>query len=248
MAVGAFVEAPSKTWAQGLYEVSAEQKHFLGTVRHLSDGRAFVYAKAGATNLSAGVLVQGPAAVSNHIGQDVKVAASAGDKTVVMGIGATALSQNQYKEGYLLVSANTGAGHAYKIRGHGAYSASSTGVVIELYDSLRTSLVAGTTPSKVDLCPHPCRGVVIHPSPPTAILIGVTPCAVPANYYFWAQFRGVCAVLIDGSLTAGTYVCPSDATDGAVEVASSTVLPYGAIGRVTHVASGASYALIDLAI
>ena len=75
MAKGGYAETPNTFWRQGLFEESSTQKHRIGAVRALDDGRVFAYAKAGAT-LAAGECNQA-AAVDTYSLQCAVAAAAA---------------------------------------------------------------------------------------------------------------------------------------------------------------------------
>jgi len=243
MGIGDFVEQKKTLFNQGLYSQSSEAKEMLGTLRELEDGRVFVYARAGATNLAAGKLTQSPVQVANHLNISVAAAASVGSRRVYVTLGATAADANAYKDGYLYVNSGDGAGLAYKIRGHAAISASSSGY-IELYDSIRKAL---TTSSKCTLVKNPFNGTIVHPSPPTAPLVGIPPIDVAANYYYWSQVKGLAVCLIDGTPAIGDNVVPSDSVDGAVEAAVNTDVRQR-VGTVVNTGVDAEYKMIMLAL
>lgn len=213
----------NRPYNQGLFEASATQRHRLGLIRPLEDGRVFAYAQAGAAQLAAGILTQRPVVVANH----KNCALTAACDTVPIGakevgpitIGATALTANQYKDGWLVTQDGTGEGYAYKVRGHAAFDASATTVKILLYDAVRVAIPAG---AEVTLAYSQFAAQIIHPSPPTNLLGGVTPLVVPATYYYWSQVSGVAPILINGTVVVGNIVTASLTVDGAVEAFALT--------------------------
>lgn len=242
MAVGHYTEQrDAKLYNQPLFDTSTVPRHRIGTTRSLDDGRSFVYAKAGA-NISAGTLCQAPAVVANH--RNLSVAnASAGDKRVYVTLGATALSADAYKDGFLFINAGTGAGQMYKIRGHKAIASSGSGW-IELYDSLRTALASAN--SKASLFPNPFNGVVAYNTSSPTSVVGVTPISVNSGDYFWIQVSGPASVLTNGTLVAG-YNCIAGGANGAVTPLPGT---YSAsiqiVGRVLVVSATTEYSLVWL--
>jgi len=214
-----WMEESPKTWAQGLFETSSTQKQVLGTIRKLNDGRKFVYAKAGGVDLAVAKLVQAPAPVANHTNRAVADAVAIGERSVTLTLGATAVTVDQYKDGFLLVNDATGKGYAYKIKGHPAATGSSN-LTVTLYDKIRVALVAAT--SKVSLVSCPQNGVIIHPSPPTAKLVGVPLLDVTAGHYFWAQCGGYAPVLIAGTVPVGKKVVASGSVAGAITLMALT--------------------------
>jgi hypothetical protein len=235
---------------QKLYDQSATQLAPLGSRLILSDGREFVYAQNGNATGVAGNLYQHPTldatggAITNHLNCAV-AAASIGDKTITVTLGATAVTENYYAEGYLHVVDGTGEGVSYKIKGHPAAESAAT-VVVTLFDPVIEALVASGT-SEVSLIPNPFKAAVIHPSPPTGRLIGVMVRDMTANYYGWFQTKGLCAVLSQGPLVAGEAVIASISTDGAVGPLSATyAVTYAYVGRCVVVRATGEYGTIDL--
>jgi hypothetical protein len=93
------------------------------------------------------------------------------------------------------------------------------------------------------------KDVVVKPLTLVDVMIGITMELVPANYFFWAQFRGpaCCLVASAGTIAAGEPLGHIDATTdvGAVGVvsthASDTV-----VGHVFCYAAGDDYCMVDL--
>ena len=85
----------------------------------LNDGRKFRWPQAGAVALTVGLLQQAPIPIADHVLQTA-AAAAVGAKTVALTIGATAISADQYRHGYLVVdlASNTGFGYTYGITRH----------------------------------------------------------------------------------------------------------------------------------
>ena len=214
--VGTYQNDRPSLYNQGLFEQSSVQKHPIGTRRPLEDGRVFVYAKAGSSNLAAGKLCVAPTIVLNHVNQTIGQNASVGDKVVYVNLGATALTKNQYKDGFLVIHDANGEGHQYKIRGHNAADASATDVPIYLYDAIRSALVADT--SEYSLIKHPYDGVVISATDQADLAVGVPPIDVTAGYYFWIQTWGPCPCLADEALSVGRALTIGTGTAGALEV------------------------------
>lgn len=213
---GDWVEDGPQLFLQGLFEQSSTKKHPLGTVRRLSDGREFIYCKAGAANIAAGVLVQSAVVDSANVANlAVTAVANVGDKSIAftMGDSAAANTANAYQDGYAYINTGAGNGCLYKIKSHAAIAANANGTLY-LYDKLRSNISNAT--SKISLIKHPCDAVIVHPSPPTASLIGATTFPVTTAYYFWAQKKGPATVLFNGTVVNGDAVIASSAVDGSV--------------------------------
>lgn len=211
-----FMEESPKTFVQGLYEQSSTQKHRLGTIRRLSDGREFIYAKAGAANTVAGNIYQGVAPdVANHANLAITANAAVGAREISITMGDTTLANtaNALAEGFLWINTGAGNGCAYKIRSHAAIAANANGN-IAIYDKVRVAIAAAT--SKASVMKHPCKDIIIHGSPPTGAIIGVSPYVVTANYFAWFQKKGPCAVEVEGTVVNGDVVICSETVDGTV--------------------------------
>lgn len=203
----------SEITAQGLREISVVQKEALGTLTEARDGSLYVYGQAGASNLSAGSLSVAEAKVSGHTNQTVYAAAAVGSKKVQLNTTSTAVTADQYADGYLVVNDATGEGIAYQIAGNGAASGGSP-VTIQLYDPITVALVAST--SEASLIKHPAKTVI--ESTTLSKAVGVPNVAVTAAYFAWFQKTGICSVLADGTPTKGYNLVQSNGTAGAVEV------------------------------
>ena len=230
------------------YTTNAARQWPLGTRLYLPDGRIFAYAENGATAMVAGNLYQSEVPGANF--DDLAVAATAaGAVLVTVTNGVTAIAANDFDGGYMVVQDDVGEGFVYGLRNHAAIAASVAGDI-----NLQTGVsiqVAFTTATTILLVKNEFKGVIIHPSPPTAALVGVACKATAASEFGWLQRHGLAAVLTDGTVVIGESVMPSNATDGSVEdwglaeAAPPTEIG-AAIGLVAEVAVTTEYSLIFL--
>ena len=161
----------------------------------------------------------------------ITAASAIGDITVNFTLGSTAVTANQYSQGYLMVTTTPGQGYQYLIKSHPAADASAA-LVVTLSDPIKVAL---TTSSVVDIVLSPYSGVILNPSTATSNPIGVAVNIITASQYGWMQTGGIACILSDGGSTVGTNVSASNGTDGAVEAA---VTAQAAIGvAVTGVAT-----------
>lgn len=214
----------------------------LGTIGITEDGRRYRWSKAGATALSPGRVMQGEVPGANFDELAIDGVHAIGDKVITITNGNTAITANMFKDGYLNVEDDTGEGILYRIASHPAADTSAT-CAITLTNGIAVAMIAATT---VGLTKHKCDSVIIHPSPPTATLVGVPNTTVAAGSYFWAQFRGACSVLTDGVITAGKLVMPSASVDGAVAAYSTGGDDEHIVGAVIEVAADTEHSVIDL--
>lgn len=200
---------------QGLYDTSANQLAPLGSTLLLNDGREFVYCQNAAVALVEARLIQSAAPVGATHDDLALNTPAAGTKVVSVTLGATAAAENLYAEGYFITSTGT----TYKIAGHPAIASAGTGN-ITLADPLYEAIAGATTAT---LMTHPCKNVIVKPaSVATGAIVGVPIRDVPASEFFWAQRRGICGVLGDGALAAGTPLVVSDTVAGALSPQNAT--------------------------
>ena len=185
----------------------------LGTPGYSNDGRSFRWCKNAATALVGSILVQtkvqhGGSALTGGLELSSSIAVGAGDVTIAALAASglsTAISVDQYKDGFLTVDTNAGGlSGPYKI------------VANEAGDSLITSKVtlaendkiqaAMTTISKVGLRENPYKELIVAPSTATGVAVGVTVAPVAANQYFWAQTGGWAQVDADAAIVANSNV------------------------------------------
>lgn len=183
-----------------------------------SDGRIFAYGLNGTgsgTALSPGKLTQGAFAVVNHVNQ-TGVTLAANSNSVTYTIGATALTANQYQDGYFQVNTGTGAGQSLLIANTTTSSAGSTAITVKLKDA--TYVATAATDSKFSLQPNEYSKIVIsnHSANTAILLTGVPPISIPDANYGWFQVGGPAAVLIDTTPAVGIPVVASSNVDGAV--------------------------------
>jgi len=205
-------------FSQGLFAASSTQKERLGTKMVLDDGRVFRYVQADTTGLGAGKVCVAPAAVANHINKAVGVAYPVGSTTISLTVGNTAVTEDQYAEGFLQANDATGEGYQYKVESNTACAGNGT-TVIKLKDPIKVALVAST--SEVSLIPSMYKGVG-HTTTEENCAVGIACPAIAANYFGWVQSGGQGIALIDGSPAVGTILIVSD-TSGALEACNATL-------------------------
>lgn len=197
-------------------EDSAIGPYALGT-KYLLDERTFRYTLNGATALSTSRLLQMQVPVAGHIDEALDTPAI--DATIVSFTNTSdAVDVDEYAEGFFWINDDTGEGHIHRVKSNVAAASGVAGNVI-LYDPIVVTLGAGATGS---LFNSPFRKVIIHPSPATAMLVGVNPLAITADYYFWMQVGGPAAVLTQGTIVINEKVIDSATVDGAVAPTAST--------------------------
>lgn len=182
------------------------QKHKLGTRMVFDDGRAFRYVENGGTAIAAGAIVQAAAGVANHDMDLAITTAAAGATSVTVTLGATAATEDQYKDGFLYINDGaTGEGHVYKIKSNAVGASSGTCVLtLDEEDGLVTALTNGT--NLAGLAINTYKDVIISPTSVSNVALGVAPVALTADYYGWIQTWGEAAVLCNAAGVLGQHV------------------------------------------
>ena len=192
----------------------ANPSHELGTLLVSPDGRKYRYAKAGASALVVGNLLQGPAEDTNN--QNVTGATTAIGATSITTGSAVTVTKDQYAGGYVCVTVTPGLGYLYRIKYHAAATAAVCTFYLE--DPIQVAL---TSTSRLDFYANAYNGVIQSPTTASASIVGVAVKPITASYYGWIQVGGIAAVLNQGGTSIGLGVVRSNGTAGAVETATN---------------------------
>lgn len=230
-----------------IYEENISGVWVIGSRLQIGE-RIFRYAQIGASGIAVAKVVQSQVIESNGDVTDMAVDTPAvGIPRVTVTNGSnTDIAANEFANGWLGVNDDTGEGLLYQIRRHDAIAASAAGV-IHLYDPVKIAFVANTT---VSLTHSTYYKNIIQPSPPTALVTGVTPIAFTADYFGWLQTWGPAMALQDGTLSEGQQIIASRNTDGAVESLYQTndITGHQVLGRAIHPNITTEHALVYLQI
>ncbi len=198
---------------------SDSRNHPLGSVMQFADGRKFKYGRAAATQIATGRLCQQTLNDAQFLNLAVPTSQLVGDKTVVLTNGTTAITKDQLVDGYVNVSNNLGVGYLYTVQSNSS-AANGAALTVTLYETLQVAWTAASTTATV--IPNPYGNVIVHPSPATAMLAGVTPRIIPVSNYGWFQTWGPASVLTEGTVVINERVIDSATADGAVAPTAST--------------------------
>ena len=199
---------------------STTQKAELGRVVDFKDGRLYKYVLAGAT-LGAGGVVSQPAA--SALTANGLAVAAIGATTLTLTLAGVTL--NQYADGTIHLTDDTGQGYTYKIKSN---TASDTTITIELYEGL---IVAVDATTDVMLVPNLCRSVVAGIA--AAKPVGVAVVAASSGEYLWVQTRGVATVKVTTATSIAAGKGLMAAASAGVAIADGTQPTIGvALGAV----------------
>ena len=236
---------PMKTtsFRQGIKAVSTTQRERIGTLRILRDGRVFRYCKAGAGALEVGKLAMA-ADIAAAVINKALPAIAIGDTQFIFTCGSATYAENYFRGGYVAVNDATGEGAMYEIASSSAVTAGTT-INITLAEPVRVAL---TTSSEGTLAHNPAMAT-IQSADEENLPVGVSPVAVAAESFYWAQCGGLCNVLASGTIAVFDMVVPG-ATAGSVKTvpdwSSATDPNMPIIGQAYKDGVDTEYAIIRL--
>ena len=217
-----------------------------------TNGQILTLVSNSANAQAAGTLLQSPAELTafQKLAMTVPTAypAKVGTFQVYVTNGATVLKENLFAGGYLVVASGTGIGQTLEIASHQP-AANAGKFVVTTKDPIQTTLDAT---SVVSLVANPAKNVIIMPTTPTGVPVGITLYAMPAStaptwdgtsgafatagipQYGFVVSHGPVSCLIDSSVTNVCYpLGAKTATAGAIGIATLTTSPQIAISMQT---------------
>jgi hypothetical protein len=221
--------APAGGGDYNIFEMNATQKNAVGTRVLRADGSEFVYAHF-LTDSAAGTVVGPDVSEGGEVAAvDGAVIASASSVTTTDSLVGSKFVQmtnagivkDEHAGGYLITVNDAGEGYTYRIKGNDATGDTASGDVrIELYDPLQVAL---TTASDVMILGSKFAQLikVTGAAGEDNLGVGVTMSNMDVSVaaYGWVQVKGVCGILVDGTIAAGEAITISDGVAGAVQVA-----------------------------
>jgi len=200
--VGGKISLTPSTRIPSLFTPTVAQEYKLGTVleEHGGTSRMWRYCKNGGVALSKALMTVAPVAASEQLAKiQTSYGASAGAQSFncVLTTGNT-ITDGELIEGTLLVNdGGTAMGDSYIIKNN-KWITTDTIMTIEIADEggIRNAVLVT---DDLTFLKHKCHEVVVAPTTQTSggPAIGVPNVAVPINYYFWAQYRGWCPMILD---------------------------------------------------
>jgi hypothetical protein len=239
-----------------------------GAIGVTEDGRRYRYVSFGGTaTIAPGLVVTAPAITANFQGLAITASGTGGQVaanyagsqsgfgTIVLTNGSTAITQDQFAEGFLEIivggaAADTGS-YSYRIKGNTAAAATTGYVTVYLAENFRhtTALVPGTDTANLLLSPYQS----VNTSTTAALPVGATIMPVvnssTVTNYGWVQVGGACNLLNDagGTITVGGALAQSVTTAGNIKAATASTAPIIGYTRVAISASNAGPVWLTLA-
>ena len=223
------------------FEESATQAFPLGT-KLIYGQRTFRYARSGAA-IEVAALCQAVVPLAGHIAGEAIDVPAVGDTGIAFTpavVTTDDLVANELQDGWIYIYDNTGEGHMYQIKSHPAITGATSGE-LTLVDPIIVAPIAAST-AAVTHCPY--YGVIIHPSPCTAMPLGWTQIAITAAAkFFWLLTRGPTCALMDAVPGIGDVCRASEDDDGAVtlhDYDEADVANVGPVGRMMQIGADAA--------
>lgn len=195
---------------------TTEDQAPLGSKLIIEDGRTFRMAQCDtSTALVVGRLSQSPVPANTV---DEEVDAIAAGVRVLTDPGTTVdLEFNDLRNGYFMVDEPAQLDPLHQIEGNTGIRATDADQAAIPTITLVSGMVDAIGGSETISYIHsPYRQIVIHDSPPTALMVGVPVQAMAVNVYGWIATGGPTRVLQDGALVVGGGTSASTAVDGSV--------------------------------
>lgn len=231
-----------------------------GAVGYTEDGRTFRYVSlGGTTTVAPGLLMQAAVSSANSqglvitaAGTSVQVAANflAGSSFIVLTNGSTAVTQDQFAEGFLEVLQTSGSSQgpiSYRIKGNSAAAATTGFIQIFLAEPLRNTqtLVAGT--DTANLWQSSFSNVVGTTTVNVPIGVTVTQAVNTAaiTNYGWVQSKGHTTAFFDASTAViGNTIGPSTTTAGYVGLAVAATKPFIGWSKASNSGTAGGYGMV----
>lgn len=250
-----------------LQTLTTSKQTSYGAVGVTGDGRKFRYVSFGGTStIAPGLVVTAAALTAGYQGLAITAAGTGGQVAsnyagsqsglgqIVLTNGATAITQDQFAEGYLDVivgGAASDTGHyTYRIKGNTAAAANTGYVTVYLAENFRhtTALVPGTDTANLRVSDFSGVNISSTAALPVGLTIMPVPNTASVTNYGWVQTNGDCAVLNDagGTITVGGAFGQSVTTAGNVVAATASTHPIIGITKIAISASNAGPAYLTL--
>jgi hypothetical protein len=192
--------------ANDIFTPTSDKRYTLGTQYWMNDGtgRAFRYCRNSSAATLSKALMNASAALDpqaiTSTAQTAYGAAVGAKKFDVLQTTGNGWTNDALIDGWLLVGDGGAAmGDLYIIKNN-KWTTSDTVLNIEIADAggLRTAIAAT---DDVVCFQNKCANTVVNPTSQAGGVVGVSLADVTASYYYWAQFRGYCPILVDASDT-----------------------------------------------
>jgi hypothetical protein len=236
-----------------IFHPTATKKFPLGARAESRDGRVWRYCEEAGNGLTKCQINQAAAGTGgwqNEVQTNNPSIAILGAKVVTVTLTTTA-AKDAFIGAYLTIEDGTGENEMYVIKSNKVGTANATtgfDVVLEIADAggIRVAFEAA---SELTITVNNYKDVIVFPTDPTGVCVGVNHVAVTASYFFWAQVHGPCAVT-NGSDTiiVGDVVVAGAQAAGVLAIPDNGTASEGdtVVGHVMRAAGSGETALVFL--
>lgn len=238
-----------------IFHPTADQKYMLGCIFEMNDSRAFRYCKDSGTGITRARMACGlpPDSESEEELLDTNYPIAVGSVKFDIDLtAANGITDHSLIDGYMFINKTaTVLGDFYIIKDN-KWTTEDEVLNIEIADAggIRQEIAQNV---EIGVIRNRFRDCKVNPSSQDAAVVGVPIVDVAASYYFWAQYRGVCAVINETSTAGGVVIgepcgkagTPSTAGSQGIVATDGTDQTWGVV-----VSAGAAdeISLIDLLI
>lgn len=214
-----------------IFDIHTTPRYALGIMINRQDGNCYAYSHFGDT-VTRGMVVSQDLSESSLVDTDNIVVAPASAQTVTDGtignkfieITLASITADQYAGGYLVITAGTGIGYTYRIRGNTATGNPASGNLrLELYDKLQVALDATS-----DIAIHGAKHSNLEGATLTDFAVQGVACAnFVDGEYGWIQNKGIAGILVAATIPVVNSTAILSATAGAlvVQAAADVLTP-----------------------
>ena len=204
------ITLPPGARMDSLFTPTSDKKFALGTILEMDDGtgRMFRYCYNGAVALTRCFMgaSEAPHANGYEIAQTGYDFANGDQVISILLTTGHGYADDELIDGFLYFGKSPTDGFTvgdfYIIKSN-KITTSDTVMKIEIADEggLRLSTAATSDDNEISVMKNPYHSVVVNPTSQAAIVVGVPLVDVAINYYYFAQYRGPCPLIVDDGET-----------------------------------------------
>ena len=183
-----------------------------------STGRVWKYALNGGAQADPGKMMVAATTVgANHTNLSFATAPAIGDKQLKVTLGGTAVTADQYRDGWATVNDGTGEGISYPIGEHPAQATTTGDLVLDIMFGEQVTVAGALAESNVDLVKSKYADVIISVTDQADPHVGVFNVLVATTAFGMIQTWGPASVWQDEASAAGASLTVGTGVAGQVE-------------------------------
>ena len=192
---------PRHQWDFPMWETRDEirQPHRLGFPKFYVDGTKAVLAKNGSVALSPAVYVESP--FTSIADTNLPKAVGVREDKVTITVGTTAVAEDLYKDGRIIITGGTGVGHSFPVIGNSGGGGTAADTIV-IYLGAQLPIALSTT-TDVRVITSRYRNLRVGTGS-GELAVGFVPIGVPIGDYFWLIEQGPTAAIAGEGITTST--------------------------------------------